>query len=437
MRKTLLIAIREYNAAVRTKAFIVSVVLMPILMGGGIVAQRLLKGQVDTSDKKLAVVDRSGLVAERIVAAAAHRNQTETSDDTGKRVKPAYVIEIIPPDHDDPQGQSLALSERVRKGELHAHLEIGANVLEAHQRGPDSDIGYHAKNAALDDMRGWVAPIINNHLRELRMQEAKMDPELVRNVTHFIPVAALGLVSKDVSTGTIKQAARSRESTALLVPLAMLMLMFMMVMMGATPLLNSVLEEKMQRIAEVLLGSVQPFQLMMGKLLGTVGVSFTVVAIYVLGGVVAANRLGASDHVPFSLLPWFAVYQVAAIFMFGALFIAIGSACNDMKEAQSMMTPVMIMVCLPLFVWFQVIKEPLSSFSTAISFFPPCTPMLMLLRQATPSGVPEWQPWVGLAGVILFTLLCVWMSGRIFRVGLLMQGNPPRIRDLAKWAIRG
>jgi ABC-2 type transport system permease protein len=217
----------------------------------------------------------------------------------------------------------------------------------------------------------------------------------------------------------------------------MLMLMFMMVMMGATPLLNSVLEEKMQRIAEVLLGSVKPFELMMGKLLGTVGVSFTVVAIYVFGGIVAANRLGAADHVPFNLLPWFAAYQVAAILMFGAIFIAIGSACNDLKEAQSMMTPVMLVVCLPMFVWFQVIKEPLSSFSTAISFFPPCTPMLMLLRQATPSGVPAWQPWVGLVLVVLFTLLCVWMSGRIFRVGLLMQGNPPKLRDLARWAIRG
>ncbi|MBN2446880.1 MAG: ABC transporter permease, partial [Phycisphaerae bacterium] len=72
-----------------------------------------------------------------------------------------------------------------------------------------------------------------------------------------------------------------------------------------------------------------------------------------------------------------------------------------------------------------------------ISLFPPCTPMLMLLRQSTPVGIPIWQPIVGLIGVTLFTLAAVWAAGRIFRVGLLMQGKAPNIRDLARWAIRG
>jgi ABC-2 type transport system permease protein len=136
-------------------------------------------------------------------------------------------------------------------------------------------------------------------------------------------------------------------------------------------------------------------------------------------------------------LPWFLVYQVAAIFLSGALFLAIGAACNDFKDAQSLMLPVWMTVLAPMFVWFVVVKDPRSSFATWVSLIPPCTPMLMLLRQATPMGVPAWQPWVGLIGVAAFTTGCVWVAGRVFRVGMLMQGKTPKMSDLVRWAVRG
>jgi ABC-2 type transport system permease protein len=97
----------------------------------------------------------------------------------------------------------------------------------------------------------------------------------------------------------------------------------------------------------------------------------------------------------------------------------------------------MLPVMIPMFILVPVIKEPLSGFATCLSLFPPFTPLLMLLRQSTPVGIPAWQPWVGLVGVAVFTILCVWAGGRIFRVGLLMQGQPPRIGDLLRWAVRG
>jgi ABC-2 type transport system permease protein len=249
-----------------------------------------------------------------------------------------------------------------------------------------------------------------------------------------VPVEGLGLVSIDSATGEVAAAKRTNEISTLVVPMSMMMLMFMMISMGATPLLNSVLEEKMQRIAEVLLGSLSPFELMMGKLLGTIGVAMTVAVIYFAGGAITIFKLGASEFIPLHILPWFFVYLIAAILMFGAMFIAIGSACNDLKEAQSLMMPVWLLVVAPMFVWFQVVRQPMSQFSTVISLFPPCTPMLMLLRQSTPSGVPAWQPWVGLGAVTVCTLISVWIAGRIFRVGLLMQGKPPRLGELARWA---
>ena len=83
------------------------------------------------------------------------------------------------------------------------------------------------------------------------------------------------------------------------------------------------------------------------------------------------------------------------------------------------------------------VREPSSTFALAISLFPPCTPMLMTMRQAVPPGVPIWQPLVGMVGVLLTTLLCVYVASRIFRVGVLMQGKGANVREMVRWVLRG
>jgi len=202
-------------------------------------------------------------------------------------------------------------------------------------------------------------------------------------------------------------------------------------------MLQSVMEEKTQRIAEVLLGSVRPFELMMGKLLGGIAVSFTTSAVYIIGGVFVVRYMGLGKYIPYHLLPWFFVYMPLAVIMFGSMSAALGSACNEAKDAQSLSFPVMVPAIIPMFIYFMVLKEPLSGFSTWISLFPTFTPTLMLLRQATPAGVPTWQPIAGLFGILVFTILSVWVGGRIFRVAILMQGTPPKLVNIARWAIRG
>jgi len=155
------------------------------------------------------------------------------------------------------------------------------------------------------------------------------------------------------------------------------------------------------------------------------------------GGIGVVYYLDFADYIPFHVLPWFFGYMTAAIVLFGSLMIALGSSCNDLKEAQSLMMPIWMLVMFPMFIWILVVKEPLSGFATWMSLVPPFTPILMLLRQSTPAGIPAWQPWAGLVGVALFTVLCVWAGGRIFRVGILMQGKPPKPADLLRWAIKG
>jgi ABC-2 type transport system permease protein len=437
MRKILRIAKREYKTSVRTKGFIIALVLMPVMMGGSGLAMYLFQGQVDTRDKHVIILDQSGIVADVIMRAAETRNEAEVMDkETGKKVKPAWVFERIEADLSDPLSQRLALSDRIRNGELHAFLEIGANVKHPETDQDTARISYYAENAAMDTIRGWLTGPINTYLRTTRLEEAGVEAEKAQAALTWLEVAPLGLVSLDDS-GQIKEAKRSSEAEAILAPLVLFFLFFMMIMMGAMPQLQSVMEEKSQRIAEVLLGSIKPFEFMAGKVLGGLAVSLTAASVYVIGGVFILRRLGLTDYVPYHILPWFFAYLVLAIIMFGSMLAALGATCNDAKDAQNLTFPAMIPVFIPMFLLMPVIQEPASSFATALSLFPPFTPMLMLLRISAPVGIPMWQPWVGLIGVIIFALLSIWAGGRVFRMAILMQGQPPKLSNILRWAIRG
>jgi ABC-type Na+ efflux pump permease subunit len=436
MRKALKIAKREYKASVRTKGFIVTLVMMPVLMGGSAIGTVLLKDKGDTTDKRVAIVDRSDVIAPALVEASKERNDAEVHDDSGKKVKPAYLLEIVEP-QEDAAAQRLELSNRVRRGEIYAFVDIGEDVLHP---GDDIDtdrIRYHGENTVLDEVRQWMAWPINNRLRRARLTEAGVDEESIPDLFDWVSVEGLGLVSVDEETGAVREAERSDAGKAVGVPIIMMMLMFMMIMMGAMPLLNSVIEEKTQRIAEVLLGSMRPSEFMAGKVIGGLAVSLTASAVYVVGGILVFMNLDLSQYIPYDILPWFFVYMVAAIVMMGSSMAAIGAAVSDPKDAQSFVFLGLVPLMIPMFVMFPVIREPLSGFATGLSLVPPFTPLLMLIRQSSPTAIPVWQPWVGLAGLLVTTVLAVWTGGRIFRVGILLQGNPPRPGDLIRWAIKG
>lgn len=438
MRKIFKLAKREYKASVKTKGFLIGLVFAPLLMGGGLIAFALLKDRVDTTDKKVLIVDRSGVLAQAVVEAANTRNTKEIYDEqTGRKIKPAYLFEVVEPNDRDPDAQRLQLSDRVRYGGYRAFVEIGREVVHPGDNKQASRIAYHAKNAAMDDLRGWMNWPINNQLRKLRLADAGIDESQVKDLFFWVNVEGLGLVSKDEQTGTIRSAKRASEIEAIIVPIIIMMLMFLMVMMSVPQMLHSVMEEKTQRIAEVLLASVTPFEFMMGKVLGGIAVSLTSSAVYVIGGILVVRHMELQQYIPFDLLPWFFGYMLLAIIMFGAMAAALGSTCSEAKDAQALTFPAILPAMIPMFIYFPVAKEPMSSFATWMSLVPPFTPLLMLLRQATPAGVPMWQPYVGLLGVIVFAMFLVWAGGRIFRVAILMQGTPPKLSNILRWALRG
>ena len=123
--------------------------------------------------------------------------------------------------------------------------------------------------------------------------------------------------------------------------------------------------------------------------------------------------------------------------MYASLFIAVGAAASDIKETQSLLMPVMLLAAMPMLLLGAVLQDPNGIVAMIGSFFPFTAPMLMTARVAVPPGVPWWQPVLGVALVLATVLGCVWAAGRIFRVGLLMQGKGVKFADLARWVIRG
>jgi ABC-2 type transport system permease protein len=436
MRKVLTLALREYLASVRTKGFIIGLVLTPILMGSGLIAIKLSQKMADVTDRTIVVVDRSGLVADAIVAAADERNAKSLLDGSGKKVLPAYRIEVVAPDTTDPAGQRLTLSNRIRSKSISAFVEIGEGVLHPSANNREDGISFYSRNAMLDDARSWMSWPVNNRLRHLRLEAAGIDESKVRDLFSNASLDPMEPVSVNRGTGRADIRTRSSEKT-IIIPMVAVILMFMLIQMGSNPLIATVIEEKNQRIAEVMLGSVRPFEFMMGKVLGGVFVAVTASLVYIGGGVTLFLYTGMAGEIPFHLFPWFFSFLVLAVFMFGSMYAALGSACSDIKDVQSLVMPAMLLMIVPMLVLMPVIRDPLSPFATGLSLFPPFTPALMMLRLACSGGIPAWQPFAGMAGVLATALLAIWIGGRIFRIGILMQGKPPRIDELFRWAFRG
>jgi ABC-2 type transport system permease protein len=457
-RKVLVIALREYNAAVRTKAFVVSLVFLPVLMLGNFAVQALLRDKVDTKAKHFAVIDHTADegIFTALQAAAEKRNETELRDPEGHQVRPEYVFErVAPPDSPEALDElRLEQSDRVRRGELAGIVEIGPDVVDkpapkAAER-DDSDgpgptpkvderlaVRFQAHSHTSQEFTDWLRRAVGDAVKERRCAKDDLSAAKVDEVVRRVPILARGLSVWDPQEQKVRDGAEVNRMVMFLLPTALVMLMFMMIFVGASPLLQGVLEEKSQRIAEVLLGSVRPFPLMLGKLLGTVGVATTLAAVYLGGAYLAALHYHWTEYVSPQVIAWFLVYQTLGVLLFGSLFIAVGAACTTAQEAQTLLMPVMVLAMLPLFILVNVITEPDGPLATGASLFPTATPTLMVARLSLSPGLPLWQPLLGVVLVLLATLACVWAAGRIFRVGLLAQGQGAGLREIVRWVWRG
>lgn len=489
MNKILTIAWREYQAMVATRAFMIALLLMPVLMLGGAWLPALLRGLETPEVRKIAVVDSTELLFSRFQDAMKQRNQqlqkkqpteadntarpdTANSSQTSQRSDSdalmstvrsqqktdpraeelglqdihLYELEEIPAaDFNDEQ--RLALSERIRRGELYAFIEVPADVLEPRPFSPEDlknpapdlvrlpAMKWVAEDAALSDARRWSEAAMNQLIRSQRLSSSVSPiilPTVLLELERRSQMEGGGLYVRNES-GQIVSEAKPDEITSLLLPMIIMMLMFMVIMMSAQPMLESVLEEKTLRIAEVLLGAASARELMAGKLLGNVGGSLTVFVAYGCGGTFMAIQQGYADRIPVHIIPWFVAYQILAVLLYSSVFMAIAASVTQLREAQSLLLPVWMVVLLPMFVWFNIVREPNSALATTISMFPPATPMVMTLRMATGATIPLWQNLVSLILTIGGTYFGVIAAARIYRQGILRQGKPPRMLEMLTW----
>ena len=445
MHKILTIARRDYIATVRTKAFVFGLVIAPMLFGGGSIAMSLFRGKPDLADRRVAIIDHTGVVAGPLVSSAREKNDRELFGKiTHQQIAPRYFFEAIAPAVNSKE-QLLGLSDRVRRKQLVAFLEIGKDALRPPKPADDSDektspdarVSYFTNAGGIDEMRNWLNGPINDGVRLARLAQLGIDIARNKGLTASVPIEGMSLVERDEKTGEVHPARKRSELEGFFVPFAVAMILAMIVMVGTAPMLQNVTQDKSQRIVETLLGAATPFELMTGKVVGSVGVSVTSSVLYVLAGTVAVNALGVAGLLPLSIIPWFYVYLLADVVMLCAFAAALGACCSTPQDAQNLAI-VLLMPCLiPMFMLVTVLRQPNGAMATAMSLVPPFTPILMLLRQAMPAGVPAWQPWVGLAGVLVFAAATVWAASRVFRVAILMQGKPPRLAEMVRWAMKG
>lgn len=427
--KALIIAAHEFSTAVRSKAFLIGVIFFPMVVVIMILVRSISHAQNDAAslsrmDRKFAVLDHTQVLYADLADAARQRNQSLTTGGKGSQGGLFLPVSAVTGGKPLPEVRA-ALAARVRGGELFAFVEIPASVIDT--AASAEPVLYYSDKSVYDDLLPWIRLRLDEQIRVRYLRDLSVDPALAERLTSGISVQG-----RDVFEGIGREASESGGSKfeTFAVPFGLTGLLFV-VILGTTPaLFNSVMEEKVGRVSEVMLGSVTPFELMAGKLIGNLGVSLMLAAIYIVCGYFAAVVYGYAHLLSLDTVLVFAFFLVIAIALFGSLFIAVGSICDDGKDAQSLMMPMMLLMVLPILMLPALLNAPDGNLMIGLSLFPTTAPFVMPLRLALPSPVPLWQmaASLGLAGA--FTVACVWAAGKIFRTAILIQGKSLSVVEL-------
>ena len=445
MNRILLIAKRDYLQTILSKAYLVGLVLVPLLIGASFLVTSLaVRG--NAKDQHIAIIDHTGVAASTVIQSAEELSRRALSGPGvpnapgGVRVMPRFIFEQVQPEADE-KAQLLSLSDRIRKGELVLVVDISAEVLQPPDPGDAAAakdlVRFYSNSSALNPSGLSLSSAVNDGLRRVRLSQLGIDPARAPEVLRDVPVVSVGLLTQDPATGKILGGEKTNAVQAAAVPIFLAVLLMVVVLAGSAPHLGAVAEDKMQRVFEMLLCSASSFELMMGKVLASLGTSLTSSIFYILAGLAVLAGMAVFGLAPLDLLPWFFVYLIADVVMLSAWSVALGSACSTPQDAQSLAFLLVLPIMIPMLMLTPILQQPNGALSTAMSFIPPFTPMIMLLRQAMPGGVPWWQPWIGLIGTIVFAAAVIWAAARIFRIGILSQGKAPKLAELAQWVVRG
>ena len=429
MSKTWIVARSEYLRRVRSKAFILTTLLLPFAIAIllFVIVMLSISALNDDEVRTVAVVDETDVLVSRLEAAS----------DDGLRFTRA-------------QAPADSLRTSVMGGELDGYLAIPAGIVEGEGR-----VTYYTSEGASLSLQDRLERRVEEAVEAERLARSDVAPDVLARLNADVPQRTVKLTEEGEEAG----------NTGFFIALGFGMgfLIFMMMIVYGGVVMQGVIEEKSSRVVEVIVSSVRPYQLMMGKVLGIGAMGLTQVLAWGLlifavsffaGGLIAlfidpsqlpealpqnastAQILEAQGIALPSISPWlfvwFAVYFLLGYLLFASIFAGVGAIVESQQESQSFTLPIMLPIIVAMYTLMPQIESPHSALAVTMSLFPLTSPISMLVRMAV-VDVPFWQILLSVALLAATFLGTVWMTSRIYRVGILMYGKKASWKDLVKW----
>ncbi len=421
-----IVAKREYLQRIRSKGFWIGTVIFPVFAVVMTVLPSLLMMRSKTT-QAIVVLDGTGRVAAQL---NPKQPKEKTALEPGGGQMRMAKVELIPEEvQPDRKAQEDALNRRVVDKEIDAWIRITPGTLTG------DPVEYHGRSTSNFMTQQVLEDRLTDAVRRVRLADAGYDPDKV------------GELSADVDLRTIrvsKEGSRAEGGTGgFLFAYILFFMLFLSLLIWGQQVMNGILEEKGSRAVEVIISTVKPFQLMMGKLTGICLVGLTQFAIWLLTMVVisAPGLLSAMTTMPDQLqIPTlsplmalnFLLFFALGFFVYASFYAALGAAFNSVQEAQQVAGTMSILFSIPAILMPMVINAPSSTLSTVTSLIPLFSPVLMPLRMVTETP-PAWQIAAAYVLTFGFLVLMVWFCGRIYRIGILMYGKKPTIPELLRW----
>jgi ABC-2 type transport system permease protein len=430
MRNLFLIIGREYLIRVRTRAFLLFTVLMPLFVGGVVILPSKLMSR-PPSTRRVVVVSSDPALGNAVRAElfASHFSGEEIGPEpreSGNSPRPEFEVNV-----QGTPGEALRqqLTAELRHGHLDGVVWMDSDAVT------NRKVTYYSRNVSDVIAISLVGRAVRMALGQRQLTDHGLTPAQVK--TLFSPV------SVDAVRVDKQGASPTNGLGALLLPFVLLFAIYMTVLIYGIYVMRSVIEEKSSRVMEVLLGSVSPMQLMAGKIIGVGAVGLTQIVIWSAsgallgsGGYAMAHRLLGSTiqdaHIAPAVLILFPVFFVLGYATYATLYAAIGAMVNSDEEAAQFQFPVTLPLLLCMLLATSIIGDPNTPLSFWLSMFPLTSPIIMFVRVSV-SMPPTWQIVLSIAISLASLYGLVWVSSRIYRVGILMYGKRPNLSEILKW----
>lgn len=439
MRKFLAVVKREYVQRVRSRFFVVATLLGPVMMVGFIILPPLMSGIRSGGPMRLAIVDQTGKMYERVARELTNvkeprksssptigtSNSREQVDQADKLFPRSFLIEEIHLEDRSLDQIRNQLESRVQTRDLDGYIVLPPNLLK------DEQPEYRTRNAADRLTQNYIQDAISRAVRGRRLVEAGIRETEVERASEPINLRI-----------TQAGGAESKGRASSYFVFGTGLLIYMCVLLYGQLVLGAVIDEKETRIAEILFSSMKSFPLMMGKLIGVSLVALTQLSIWGLAfllfalfgvGMLAARGVPISmPHIPAIAVVCFVLYFLLGYFIYATLYAVVGSMVTTTQEGGQLALPVVLMLVAGFYLSFSIMRNPNSPLAFWASMFPFFAPITMLARIVTETP-PLWQIALSLGIGVATAVGLIWVASRIYRVGMLMTGKKASIPEVWRW----